>query len=113
MDAMASQSTVGGACSQASGCSDPPDAECFTDEAAQFGIVYPNGYCSKACRAEEGEPDIDCGTGACITTGSSGGGGGQQRAFCAKQCTTDIECRMDEGYQCRMLPFGLGGYCDI
>ena len=113
VDAMVSQSTVGGSCSQANDCSDPPDADCFTDEAAQFGIVYPGGYCSKGCRAERDEPAIDCGTGACITASSTGGGGSQQQSFCAKTCTTDDECRIDEGYRCKMLPFGLGGYCDI
>ena len=104
-------SQVGGPCETANDCSDPPDAECFTDQGAQFGIVYPGGYCSKSCRMEEGEPEVDCGTGMCVTTGSSGGGTSVSQAFCAKPCDSNDECRTAEGYRCHQLPFNLGGYC--
>ena len=112
-DAMAALGTVGSPCASPSDCSDPPDADCFTDEGARFGVVYPGGYCSKSCRAEEGEDQPDCGTGVCVTQGSSGGGGGVSQTFCAKPCDGPSDCRVDEGYKCHALPFDLGGYCGL
>ena len=92
-------------------CTDPPDAECFTEVTNPFtGAViasYPGGFCSKGC-----EEQSECGSGGdavCVSQSSSGGGGGTSSQTCTIACETDADCRQSEGYRCAML-FGFG-YC--
>ena len=94
---------VGDACSTDSDCSDPPNAECFKDQWSDFGTTFPNGYCTKGCIEDDiieegGGPTIDCGSGSCIQES----GGMVTTAFCAKLCDSDTDCRVDEGYTCKV-----------
>ena len=98
--------SVGAPCSTDMECSDPSDAECFTESFG--GVSWPGGFCSKACDPEG--PDGQCGSsGICVSAGSSGGGSSISGMFCTTSCTSDAECRSSEGYRCQML-FGFG-YC--
>lgn len=101
-----SERPVGAPCASDAECTDPSDAECFTES---FGSVsWPGGFCSKACDPDGG--DGQCGTsGICVSAGSSGGGSSISGMFCTTSCTSDAECRSAEGYRCQML-FGFG-YC--
>lgn len=97
---------VGAPCASDAECTDPSDAECFTES---FGSVsWPGGFCSKACDPDGG--DGQCGTsGICVSAGSSSGGSSISGMFCTTSCTSDAECRSAEGYRCQTF-FGFG-YC--
>jgi hypothetical protein len=98
---------VGQPCRDASDCTMPSGAECYTDEG---GYNWPGGYCSKACDATGGNDQ--CGDGAsCVGSGSGGGGSGSSFEFCGQRCETDEDCRKSEGYTCNTLPVLGLGFC--
>jgi hypothetical protein len=94
-------SPLGGPCMRAMDCAPimaagGRTAQCLT---TQSGFPLPGGYCTIAC-ATFGST---CPTGSeCV---SAGGGGG----FCAATCTASTECRVSEGYDCRIPRRGTGG----
>ena len=107
-------SKVGGPCANDSDCAEPPNAECFTTVGGGMfpTIVFPGGYCSKACGHEDsGTPD--CGAeGGCAQLSMSGSGGGSVKmSFCAKGCKKNEDCRVSEGYTCRIIIPGFPGFC--
>lgn len=101
---------VGSPCSHLRQCTALPQMECFQDVP---GLVrWPGGFCSKSCRAVEGEPPVDCGADATCATGGSGGGmTSTSYAFCTTTCTQPEECRVAEGYRCQIMFPGLPGVC--
>jgi hypothetical protein len=104
---------VGDPCVRDEDCADPPDAQCFTTIGGGMApkITFPGGYCSKACDTDGGTPD--CGTvGGCSTVGMSGGGTTATLTMCTRGCTKPEECRVAEGYSCKVIFFGIG-FCGI
>ena len=93
-------SGVGEACETNADCT--PFSELDPQCLDSFTGVYdlPGGYCTAQCT----DP-ADCGSGAdCVSLLISN--------FCMRACTETAQCRMDDGYECREIPF-FGGdtYC--
>jgi hypothetical protein len=104
--AMSGGRVVGDPCTSDDQCTEPPDAECFTESVGS--VSWPNGFCSKPC-GDEDAPDDECGpTAGCATLSSSGGGSSLSGQFCSPPCESDADCRSDEGYGCQLiLGFGV------
>jgi hypothetical protein len=96
---------VGDACTNNDDCTDPADAECFTQSGP---ITFPNGYCSKACDVNSTE--TECGSASCAAASLAGGQGSIMVSMCVAFCATDQECRVAEGYHCNIVLPGFG-YC--
>jgi hypothetical protein len=105
---------VGDPCQVDSDCAEPPSAKCFTTVGGGLAptIVFPGGYCSRGCGNEDaGTPDCGEGGGcAQLSLGGSGPGTASLR-FCAKSCTKNDDCRVSEGYTCRIIFPGFPGVC--
>jgi hypothetical protein len=104
---------IGSPCTRHEDCTEPAGAGCL--QTLGGGLVptmsFPGGYCAKPCESDGGLPD--CGTGAtCVGFTSSLGGPTTSMRLCAKKCSRDEECRVAEGYVCRMVLPGLG-YCFV
>ncbi len=100
---------VGSGCATDADCTEPAGATCMTMVGSGgFAYEFPGGYCTAECTAGSGSSE--CGAGAdCYSIGFGGFG----TAFCAKTCTSNADCRADEGYTCDAPPFGGGTtrYC--
>lgn len=100
---------VGSGCETDADCTEPAGATCMTMVGGGgFSYEFPGGYCTAECTAGSGSSQ--CGAGAdCYSIGFGGFG----TAFCAKTCSTDADCRADEGYSCMAPPIGGGTtrYC--
>ncbi len=100
---------VGSACASDADCTEPAGSTCYTMVGSGgFGFTFPGGSCSAMCTPGSGSSE--CGAGAdCFSVGFGGFGS----AFCAKTCTSDADCRTDDGYSCMAPPFGGGStmYC--
>ncbi len=98
---------IGSGCTDAAGCSaSPAGAMCITNLGGAASL--PGGYCTAACTAGSGASE--CGAGSeCFTVGFGGFG----TSTCVKTCTSDAECRTDDGYTCQPSPIGGGTtmYC--
>lgn len=98
---------IGSSCADAADCdASPAGAMCITNLGGVAAL--PGGYCTAACTPASGS--TECGAGSeCFTIGFGGFG----TSTCVKTCTTDAECRADEGYTCMAPPFGGGTtmYC--
>ncbi len=98
---------IGATCSGDQDCTEPAGVECF--ETVPGLVEWPGGYCSMGCGQED---DPECGPGAgCMTGSSASGGPSVSFAFCAKQCKRSDDCRVREGYTCKILFPGLPGSC--
>jgi hypothetical protein len=89
----AAESCVGAPCFPTGQCDCVPggERECLT--AIGGYIAFPGGYCSASCSSS-----AECGEGAAcaeITTGEN---------WCLKLCSSALQCRMEEGYSCTMIP---------
>jgi hypothetical protein len=89
---------IGDKCALSTDCSVRSDRICDTSQ--------PNGYCTQNCRGN-GCPD----KAACVLYNTSlpgcgfddrSGPAGSRvaRSFCSARCTTNADCRTDEGYVC-------------
>jgi hypothetical protein len=98
------------------GCNDstnvqrlPIGSPCTTSAQCGTGIFFcavdhPNGYCKADCHK-----DADCPSGSVCA-----GAGAVSPGECHKTCTTPSDCRISEGYLCKMMPDDASGsYCDI
>ena len=105
---------VGDPCARDEDCAEPPNAQCFTTVGGGMAptVVFPGGYCSRGCGNEDASTP-DCGaSGGCAQIGLSGGGGGSATlSFCAKSCKKNEDCRVAEGYTCRIIFPGFPGVC--
>ena len=106
------QAEVGQACVTDQDCVEPPDATCFRTVGGGMAstIIFPNGYCSRACGGEDASSP-DCGQGGGCTQVTLFGSGTVQMTFCAKGCKKNEDCRVSEGYTCRIILPGFPGFC--
>ena len=102
---------IGSACTMDTECTEPADATCQTTVGSgMFSYEFPGGYCTAECTAMSGS--AECGAGAeCVSVGFGGFGA----SFCAKTCSSDADCRIEDGYSCQAPPLMVGGgsstYC--
>lgn len=78
-----SEAGIGAACTPSR---ENPRGECAD---GLFCLPVPGGYCASMCG-----DGVECGPGAVCIDSHRGGEG------CAAQCTSDADCRVDEGYAC-------------
>jgi hypothetical protein len=95
---------VGAACTKGPEC---VTSFCLTSTFAHLlspDIEIPNGYCS-VLQCTIGAPDAKCTAdngGACFSLAPFVGTdpSWQGKGLCFRPCTSDCDCRMDEGYRC-------------
>jgi hypothetical protein len=86
---------TGEPCAAGGDCAGGTCLEMFA--AGPITIEFPGGYCSATCT----EGSDTCGEGAeCVNAILA--------VTCLRTCTTDADCRADEGYMCQEVP-SLGG----
>ena len=70
---------------------------------------FTNGYCSGRVAECSAPGDNPCPTGAvCIAPGITQTGG---EDYCIKQCGSNSDCRVGDGYSCCLAPDGRGPGC--
>jgi hypothetical protein len=100
-DTTASQSLpIGSACTAdaptSSVCGSFPTYFCDAD--------HPGGYCKKSCHK-----DADCPAGSVCA-----GAGMVSPGECHKSCAGAADCRVNEGYVCKVMPDdATHAYCDV
>lgn len=105
----------GAACKTASDCTGAKP-ECLPNlNLFIASVTYPGGQCTAPCRedVECGGGDNICPLGPLFALGAGAGTGGMAAPMlpispdmiskCQKKCTSDDQCRKDEGYRCTTL----------
>lgn len=112
-------SDIGEPCDAISDCRAAGGSEevpaCLSAETWPNGTAWQNGYCAAACAAPPPIQDGvalgrgDCPPDAlCTPLSPEPGAGVYEGGICLRACSSDADCRVDEGYFCRRS-WGVAG----